>query len=352
MVRPRLVPVLGLAVLLAGCGGPVGNAPVFQMVGAHVPVQSPPAGSPASTASASARPPGDLPPVAAAPRDEVIVARTLDEPGATGGSAAAMPVTPAAPVATTSPSRPNSRVSSVAPAAPSTAETAKAAASAPAPMPAGGLATVMPGDTVQAVSRRTGVSVRDLIELNGLEPPFTVVPGQTLALSSDSAAVPAAPDRAKPMAASLSSGLKPPSRTGTRFSWPLRGDLIDDFGPRGPGQHNDGINIRASRGAPVKAAEAGVVVYTGNELKGLGNLLLLRHDGGWVTAYAHTDKITVKRGDIVKRGQVVAQAGSSGNVSTPQLHFEVRRGTKPVNPLDVLETQTASDAPRGRTARN
>ncbi len=332
---------MGLALLLGACSGVVGNAPVFQMVGAHVPPQTPPAAgattSSASTSSVSrSSSQADMPTVPAAPRDAV-ESRTLDDPGSTSTARANPAPTPARTQPAAPASNSNLRVSSFAPPA---AETAKAAARTPAPMPAGGLATVMPGDTVQAISSRTGVSVRDLIELNGLEPPFKVVPGQTLALSADSAPLLAAPDRAQPVAVSVS-GLKPPSRTGTRFSWPLRGDIIEDFGPRGAGQHNDGINIRAAKGAPVRAAEAGVVVYTGNELKGLGNLLLLRHDGGWVTAYAHADKISVKRGDIVKRGQVIAQAGSSGNVNTPQLHFEVRRGTKPVNPVDFLETQTA-----------
>jgi len=334
--RAHPLPILGLALLLGACSGVVGNAPVFQMVGAHVPVPTAPAAAQANAAAPSppARAAGEMPAVAAAPRSEVVETRTLDDPAA---SPASRPAALQAATAPPPPARGNVRVSSVAPPA---AETAKVAASAPAPTPGGGLATVMPGDTVHALSRRTGVSVRDLIELNGLEPPFTVVPGQTLALSADSAPTLSMPDRVQPVPASIN-GLKPPSRTGTRFSWPLRGDIIEDFGPRGPGQHNDGLNIRAARGAPVRAAEAGVVVYTGNELKGLGNLLLLRHDGGWVTAYAHTDKITVKRGDVVKRGQVIAHAGSSGNVSSPQLHFEVRRGTKPINPLDVLETQTA-----------
>ena len=340
MDRRLAFSALSLALLLGACSGAVGNAPVFQMVGAHVPLQTPPAGvaaSPATTSSATASA-ADMPTVPAAPRDAVVETRMLDEPGAASPSRAqAGPAASSARAPASEPAPSNVRVSSVAPPA---AETAKAAASAPAPMPAGGLATVMPGDTVHAVSRRTGVTVRDLIELNGLEPPFKVVPGQTLALSADSSPLQATPDRAQPVQVSISS-LKPPSRTGTRFSWPLRGDIIEDFGPRGPGQHNDGINIRAAKGAPVRAAEAGVVVYTGNELKGLGNLLLLRHDGGWVTAYAHADKIAVKRGDVVKRGQVIAQAGSSGNVTTPQLHFEVRRGTKPVNPVDFLETQTA-----------
>lgn len=106
--------------------------------------------------------------------------------------------------------------------------------------------------------------------------------------------------------------------------------------------HNDGINIAASRGAPIRAAENGVVVYAGNELRGFGNLLLLRHADGWMTAYAHADEILVARGDQVKRGEVIGRVGSTGNVASPQIHFEIRRGSRAVNPRDHLAAETAS----------
>lgn len=114
------------------------------------------------------------------------------------------------------------------------------------------------------------------------------------------------------------------------FRWPARGRIIRGF----PG--NDGINIALPEGTPVKAAEAGVVAYAGNELKGYGNLVLIRHPNGFVSAYANNAEIDVKRGDVVKRGQVIAKSGQTGNVSTPQLHFELRKGAKPVDPIQYL----------------
>jgi murein DD-endopeptidase MepM/ murein hydrolase activator NlpD len=133
-----------------------------------------------------------------------------------------------------------------------------------------------------------------------------------------------------------------PARAGRGFQWPVRGRVISDFGPKGGGLQNDGINIAATRGTPIRAAEHGVVVYAGNELRGFGNLLLLRHADGWMTAYGHADEILVARGDQVKRGQVVGRVGSTGNVTTPQVHFEIRRGSRAVNPRDHLASETAS----------
>ena len=107
-------------------------------------------------------------------------------------------------------------------------------------------------------------------------------------------------------------------------------------GPKKNGLHNDGINIAAPRGAPVLAAENGVVAYAGNELRGFGNLLLIKHADGWMTAYAHTESLLVGPGDRVRRGQIVARVGDSGSVATPQLHFEIRKGTRAVNPSRLL----------------
>jgi murein DD-endopeptidase MepM/ murein hydrolase activator NlpD len=129
---------------------------------------------------------------------------------------------------------------------------------------------------------------------------------------------------------------RPPGRAGQRFAWPVRGRVISRFGPKSGGFYNDGINIAVRSGTPVVAAENGVVTYVGNELRGFGNLVLLRHQGGWVTAYAHAETISVKPGDIVRRGQVIARAGRSGRVHKPQLHFEIRKGRKAVDPLRHL----------------
>jgi murein DD-endopeptidase MepM/ murein hydrolase activator NlpD len=127
-----------------------------------------------------------------------------------------------------------------------------------------------------------------------------------------------------------------PPRAGRTFSWPVRGRVLTGFGPTPDGLHNDGINIAARAGAPVVAAENGVVVYAGSELKGFGNLLLVRHADGWMTAYAHLDKQLVKKGQKVTKGQAIGTVGSTGGVSQPQLHFEIRRGTQAVDPAKFL----------------
>ena len=120
------------------------------------------------------------------------------------------------------------------------------------------------------------------------------------------------------------------------FRWPVRGRIISTFGDKTNGERNDGINLAVPDGTPVKAAEDGVVIYSGNELKSYGNLVLVRHSEGWVTAYAHNRSLTVRRGDQVRRGQEIAEAGATGSVSSPQLRFELRKGSTPVNPLDYL----------------
>ena len=120
------------------------------------------------------------------------------------------------------------------------------------------------------------------------------------------------------------------------FRWPVRGRVIGAFGPKPNGVQNDGINLAVPEGTPIKAAEDGVVAYAGSELKGYGNLVLVRHPNGFVTAYAHASDILVKRGEAVKRGQVIAHAGQTGNVTSPQLHFEIRKGATPVDPSQYL----------------
>lgn len=119
--------------------------------------------------------------------------------------------------------------------------------------------------------------------------------------------------------------------------WPSKGKVVSGFGQRPDGTHNDGINISVPQGTDVHAAAEGEVAYAGSELKGYGNLILLRHDNGWVTAYAHADKLLVKRGDKVRRGDVIAKSGNTGQVDQPQLHFELRQGSKPVDPLPYLD---------------
>jgi len=128
----------------------------------------------------------------------------------------------------------------------------------------------------------------------------------------------------------------PSTRGSGAFLWPVHGNILANYGSKSDGSHNDGINISAPRGAVVQAADAGVVAYTGNELRGYGNLILVKHANGWISAYAHCDQVLVKRGEKVARGQVIARVGATGNVSEPQLHFELRRGQHAVDPREFL----------------
>ncbi len=120
------------------------------------------------------------------------------------------------------------------------------------------------------------------------------------------------------------------------FRWPVRGRVISAYGVKANGERNDGINIEAPEGTPIKAAEGGEVIYAGNELKGFGNLVLVKHPSGFVSAYAHAGEILVQRGDTIMRGQTVGKVGATGNVTRPQLHFELRQGNKPIDPLPYL----------------
>jgi len=244
---------------------------------------------------------------------------------------------------------------------------------------------VAKGDTVYGIARRYRVNLTELVRLNHVPAPFTISPGQDLILPVSmptqtqvaAASPPPVPSGAvivdsQPVTApataigstSLSPATQtaalrpppvpvpakpgpavipvPPPRGGGAFLWPVRGKVMTSYGPGKGGLHNDGINIAAPRGTPVRAAENGVIAYVGNELRGFGNLVLIKHADGWVTAYAHNDKLLVRRGDKVARGQTIAQVGSSGNVAEPQLHFEIRKGTRAVDPTGLLDRQSAS----------
>lgn len=168
---------------------------------------------------------------------------------------------------------------------------------------------------------------------------INAVPGEARTAALTDPTTDASPG-AEPAAprASTPSARGPAHSAGTgRFRWPARGRVIAAFGKRTDGSHNDGINIALPQGTEVHAAEGGRVAYAGSELKGYGNLILIRHDNGWVSAYAHADQMLVKRDDVVRRGQVIAKAGKTGTVDQPQLHFELRQGAKPVDPLPYME---------------
>jgi murein DD-endopeptidase MepM/ murein hydrolase activator NlpD len=229
--------------------------------------------------------------------------------------------------------------------------------------------TILAGDTVFSLSLRYGVDMRTLVSINSLRPPYQVKPGDEIMIpgrersekdfeynvktikSSSAKSVPFPrwrPSRKKlinqpanetfPVSnvRKRNSLPSPEARSSGRFLWPAKGRIISNFGPRLGGLHNDGINIAAPLGTPIFAAENGVVAYVGNGLKGFGNLILLKHAEGWTTAYAHTDKTLVKRGTHVKRGEKIGTVGKTGGVSKPQLHFEVRKGARAIDPKKEL----------------
>lgn len=218
--------------------------------------------------------------------------------------------------------------------------------------------TVQPGETLYAVSRRYGVEVSSLASINHLSEPYAIRSGQMLALPTSvlpqekSAALSppvakpdaptAAPEATKPPpATAFVEPPEPKPRLGKVFAWPVEGRIIEAYGTGPSGTHNDGINIAVRAGEPVRAAEAGRVAYAGNELRGYGNLVLIKHPGGYMTAYAHNGKLLVRRGEAVKRGQEIAKAGATGSVNSPQLHFEIRRGTRALDPTDYLPSLRA-----------
>ena len=208
---------------------------------------------------------------------------------------------------------------------------------------------VASGDTLYGISRQYGVDLFTLARANDLKEPYTIRVGQRLAVpSAVTRAATAPPAQNSPSAAAPRPSPRParptppPPVPGKGFVWPVQGKVLSGFGPKAKGLHNDGINIAASRGSAVRAAESGVVAYAGNELRGFGNLLLIKHAGGWVTAYAHNETLLVQAGDKVSKGQPIARVGSTGNVTKPQLHFELRRGKRAIDPRRHLVASRVS----------
>jgi len=275
---------------------------------------------------------------------------------------------------------PRRRGLAAAPAAPQT-RLATTAATVPSTAPVGPPRTalapttsvhvVAPGETLHSIARLYGKPVLALAKANNIPPDTMVKIGERIVIPdvraasaptppspvgpraeapAAAAAAPAGPNLAtaeSPHSARLATPVAPsgqesavktaePAGALPSFRWPVRGRVIAGFGPKPNGLQNDGINLAVPEGTPVKAAEDGVVAYAGNELKGYGNLVLVRHSNGFVTAYAHASEILVKRGDTVKRGQVIAKSGQTGNVTAPQLHFEIRKGATPVDPSQYL----------------
>ena len=228
-------------------------------------------------------------------------------------------------------------------------QVAMATSASPTPVPtAARTYQVRQGDTLYSLSRMFGVDVATLANANSLYAPYRLTIDQRLQIPSVANAIiandipqrstlPPLPEQSveRPAAQAILVSKNP----GARFAWPIRGAVIRQYGVTASGERHDGINIAAPVGAPIRAADEGEVVYTGAELEGYGNLLLIRHDGGWVSAYAHTDSILVRKGERVRQGQVVAKVGTSGNVDQPQLHFELRHDLQPRDPMQALTGQ-------------
>ena len=211
---------------------------------------------------------------------------------------------------------------------------------------------VRPGDSVYIISQRYAVSQYQLAQLNFLKPPFELKIGQKLQLpnsldfsvldvglpdgvSGTNIAQPA-PTKTSVPAAPRKRFVAPSLAGSSGFSWPVQGEIITEFGSSQRGVHNDGVNIAASEGAPVGAAAKGRVAFVGTNIKSFGKLVLVKHDGGIITAYAHLGDISVTEGDIVTAGQSIGRIGQSGRVDSPQLHFEIRKSRQPVDPRSLI----------------
>jgi murein DD-endopeptidase MepM/ murein hydrolase activator NlpD len=273
--------------------------------------------------------------------------------------------------------RPGATAVAPAPVAPAMAPAMKPVAAVAAPS---SFHFVNHGDTLASIARKNHISAAELARANGLEPSAKLKLGTKLTVPGAKTAAVGAPLAPAPVAAApVAAALQPvaaapapatkmaavttptqsarlaqattnvedkPAETPAKaaettsslptFRWPVRGKVVTSYGAKTNGKSNDGINVAVPEGTPVKAAEDGVVAYSGNELKGYGNLVLVRHSNGYVTAYAHASELLVKRGDPIKRGQVIAKSGQSGEVASPQLHFEIRKGSSPVDPLQFL----------------
>ena len=239
--------------------------------------------------------------------------------------------------------------------------------------------TITSGDTLKSISRRFSVSIRELINYNALKPPYVLKPGKTILIPSakkykikkgdslykiakcSNINLEDIKQRNKniqerklkigkviklPYFSNINNCKKLPRKISKKkkkqkiikkiFKWPVSGEVVETFGIKKSGRRNDGINIKAPSGSPIRAARSGKVIYRGNELLAWGNLILIKHTNGWTTAYAHLEKFYVELGEQLKTGDIVGAVGKTGNVFDYQLHFQVRKNSKPLDPLKYL----------------
>lgn len=199
------------------------------------------------------------------------------------------------------------------------------------------------GETLYGISRMYNMKVDQLIEMNDLREPYSVKVGEKIRIAKFTEEPARRQVENKKITQVEEKNDEPNFVEKTldrlnHFSWPVRGVVVSKFGPKKGGLYNDGINIAAKEGEAVKASEDGVVAYVGNELKGYGNLVIVKHSGGWITAYAHLKESLVKRGTKVEKGQKIGLVGATGNVTSPQLYFGLRKGRDAVNPENYLKS--------------
>jgi murein DD-endopeptidase MepM/ murein hydrolase activator NlpD len=304
-----------------------------------------------------------------------------DFTGAAGGAKITHAAAPRMPMSAAVPESPSAPAASLpAPAHPAMpTSTSVVGSSAQTLLPTPPVYTVGSGDTLSSVARKYRVSIREIAVANGITPETPLKVGTRLTIPLRIGAQPSAPAGRPQPSAPVVAQTKPGQQTYTPaaapgklasetaanirlaspvetpsaeapngapgFRWPVRGRIINNFGARVNGSPNDGIDLAVPEGTPVRSAEDGVVAYAGNELKGYGNLVLVRHANGFVSAYANASELMVKRNDQVHKGQVILKSGQTGNAATPQLHFEIRKNSAPVDPMQYLPADKTASAP-------
>jgi|JI10StandDraft_1071094.scaffolds.fasta_scaffold53103_4 murein DD-endopeptidase MepM/ murein hydrolase activator NlpD len=213
-------------------------------------------------------------------------------------------------------------------------------------LPDANVYTVRRGETFWTVAEKFSIDPHSFATLNRLSKPYALMEGQEVVLPAGATAKTAAVQRTpaqKARSGARVASAPPPSVSQApidtpagRFIWPVSGKMLQGFGPMANGQRSDGLKIAAPEGAPIRAADAGSVVYAGDDLPGYGNLVLVKHEGGWITAYANARRILVKEGAKVAKGDVIAEVGATGRANQAGLHFELRKGPRPVDPLPAL----------------
>jgi murein DD-endopeptidase MepM/ murein hydrolase activator NlpD len=203
--------------------------------------------------------------------------------------------------------------------------------------PSGANYTVRPGETLSGIAQRLDVGLTELARANDIREPYPLHAGQQLRVPREGSyrTTTVRLGEAEARTVHLGTG-SPPPLDGDDFLWPVNGKVIGAYGPIDQWRRRDGIDIAARRGAPVLAAQDGIVAYAGDGIRGYGQMVLLRHDQDYITTYAHNATLLVRAGDVVRRGQVIARVGDSGDATQTMLHFELRKGRKPIDPQTRL----------------